>query len=89
MSGAPATLTLPAPHTLDELAPKNIVITTTPAPILIGPKSGGIGPGPTDWGTSQTFIWYPVAGATSYLLEVQDLTAGARKRSTRSALRRC
>ena len=44
------------------------------APILVGPGSSA-SPGPTVSGTTQIFQWKQVTGATSYLLEVQDVTA--------------
>ena len=80
-SGLSATLTLPPPSALDQPSAKSIVIDAPgpalapAAPILIGPGSSA-SPGPTVSGTAQTFRWDKVTGATSYRLEVKDVTAG-------------
>ena len=51
-------------------------ITTPSAPQLVGP--GGVNsPGTTLTGTSQTFQWNQAANATSYLLNVRDVTTNA------------
>ncbi len=49
--------------------------TTIAAPVLVSPGSSA-GPGPTVIGTAPTFKWNQVSNATSYLLYVQDVTAG-------------
>ena len=72
-SGMPATLTLPAPGSVDELAMANIVIATTPAPILLGKT---VSPGPAMASYVQTIYWDIVPGATSYVLEMTDLLTG-------------
>ena len=66
--GLPATLTLPAPGSVDELAMANIVIATTPAPILLGKT---VSPGPAMASYVQTISWDIVPGATSYVLEMR------------------
>ncbi len=44
------------------------------APVLIAPGNS-TSPGPTIGSISQTFQWYQVTNATSYLLQVKDITA--------------
>ena len=74
-------MTLPPPSALDQPSTKNIAIDASgtasalAAPILVGPGSGA-NPGPTVVGTTETFRWKEVTGATSYRLEVKDVTAG-------------
>ncbi len=48
---------------------------TVAAPVLIGPGSTTT-PGPTVIGTSQTFQWDQFTNATSYLVELQNVTTG-------------
>ena len=72
-------------HGLPSTQYRFAVITPPAAPILLSPGTSA-SPVPTVTGTVQTFKWQKVPSATSYLLELQDVTAAtAVKRYTISS----